>query len=64
MLESRMSMKVALVVMVPLIIGAHFVAAGEKISLHVHKEKHRLQFLTWEHNYSTNIENYTQQQEW
>ena len=53
-------MKVALVVMVPLTIGAHFVAASEKILLHVHEEKHRLQFLTWEHNYSTNIENYTQ----
>ena len=59
-----MSMKVALVVMVPLTIGAHFVAAREKILLHVHEEKHRLQFLTWEHNYSTNIENYAQQQEW
>ena len=60
MLKSRMSMKVDLVVMVPLTIGAHFVAASEKILLHVHEEKHRLQFLTWEHNYSTNIENYTQ----
>ena len=46
--KSRMPMKIALVVMVLLIIGAHFVAAaaGEKILLHVHEEKHRLQFLT------------------
>ena len=39
--KSRMPMKIALVVMVLLIIGAHFVAAaaGEKILLHVHKKK-------------------------
>ena len=42
-------MKVALVVMVLLIIGAHFVAADEKILLHVHEEN-PLQFLTWENN--------------
>ena len=41
MLKLRMPMKVALVAMDQLIIGAHFAAAGEKISLHVHEEKHR-----------------------
>ena len=49
MLKSRMPMKVALVAMVLLIIGAHFVAAGEKILLYVHDEN-PLQFLAWEHN--------------
>ena len=46
MLKLRKPMKVALVAMDQLIIGAHFVAAGEKNLLHVHEEKHR-QFLTW-----------------
>ena len=46
MLKSRKRMKNALVAMVLLIIGAHFVAAGEKILLHVHEKKHCLQFLT------------------
>ena len=46
MLKLIMPMKVALVAMDLLIIGAHFVAAGEKVLLHVHEEKHRLQFLT------------------
>ena len=46
MLKLRMPMKVALLAMVLLIIGAYFVAAGEKILLHVHEEKPRLQFLT------------------
>ena len=45
MLKSRMPITVALIVMVLLIISAHF-AAGEKILLHVREEKHRLQFLT------------------
>ena len=45
MLKLRMPMKVPLVAMDQLIIGAHFVAAGEKNLLHVHEEKHR-QFLT------------------
>ena len=39
-------MNVALVAMVLLIVGAHFVAAGEKMLLHVHEEKHRLQFYS------------------
>ena len=39
-----MLMKVALVAMVLLIIGAHF-APDKKILLHDHEEKHRLQFL-------------------
>ena len=46
LLKLRIPMKVALVAMVLLCIDAHFVAAGEKILLHVHGEKHRLQFLT------------------
>ena len=46
MLKLRMPMKVALVAMVLLIIGTHFVAAGEKILLHVHEGKHCLQSLT------------------
>ena len=45
-----MPIKVALVAMVLLIIGARFVAAGEKILLHVREEKHPLQFLSSERN--------------
>ena len=44
MLQLRMAMNVAFVGMVLLIIGAHFVAAGETMVC-------RLQFLTVEHNY-------------
>ena len=46
MLKLRMPMKVALVAMVLLLIDADFVAAAEKILLHVDEEKHPLQFLT------------------
>ena len=56
--------------MVLLIIGAHFVAAGEKISLHVHEKKHIAFSFLLESTTSrdasslTSIEKYAQQKEW